>query len=145
MTSLRNVFFAAACAAAFAAPALAADAVPAPAKPAAPPSEVPACDDPQVVPKIKELTAGLAPEAQGKPAAAAKVAAELVFDGIKEEKYDAGAKMRQCYANPTLMRGTKDKQNVFGDVGIEYQITLDPATPGGVKYAISTVARKKGK
>ena len=111
-------------------------------------AEMPPCDDPQITSKVQELAAGVTPEVQaakGDPAKLAKVAAEITLSDIKELANDATLGKRSCYANPTLMRGEKTKENVFGDVGIEYTVTGDSANPTGVQIAIATVARRKGK
>lgn len=106
--------------------------------------DMPPCDDPQITGKVKELAAGVTPEVQADAKKAAKVAAEITLDAIKELGNDTTLGKRTCYANPTLMRGDKGaKENVFGDVGLEYTVTADPQKPDGVTIAIATVARRK--
>lgn len=130
--ALRRAGLSAAFAMALAAPALAVD--------------MPPCDDTQITGMVKELAAGVTPEGTKADAAKiAKIAAEITLSDIKELANDATVGKRTCYANPTLMRGEKTKENVFGDVGLEYQVTGDPEKPDAVKIAISTVARRKGK
>lgn len=111
------------------------------AAPALAQGAMPVCNAPEVQAMVKESAAGITPEAQaakGDPATVAKIAAKITLNGIKELKSDA--ETRTCYVNADYMIG---KENVFGDVGIEYLLASDPAAPTTVKLSITTVARQK--